>query len=286
MEKLLIRPDISNHFAHVLSTNLTPMIERHVKEAVTKTFIPVYTQQSSTMHQEILRELRNEIHSVKTELTAWQNEAFRSHEVIVLHVRQKFYLTMAFIQTSIRELEHTVRTLSDQVKFLSMNPPAPHHHLQQTQPSQSSPGANVPQLQGSINQSHVRQQNLPPVPPAPASYNHPSHANFQQPTQPMHAPWYGASIAAPQASHPATIPQPPPPTQTQAERTPPIKPEQWDEIYLGVLHTQDASKLRDLLSHTNPEVIMPLNGVSLVSQAVILTLVHRVCDLPSYMCLS
>jgi hypothetical protein len=33
------------------------------------------------MHQELLRELRTEIHSVKGELTAWQSEAFRNQEV-------------------------------------------------------------------------------------------------------------------------------------------------------------------------------------------------------------
>lgn len=81
IEKLLLRPDISGHFAHILSSNLTPLIERQIKEAITKTFIPVYSQQSSAMHQEVLRELRNEIHTVKTELTAWQSEAFRSQEV-------------------------------------------------------------------------------------------------------------------------------------------------------------------------------------------------------------
>lgn len=81
MEKLLFRPDISNHLAHVLATNLTPIIERHVKDAIAKTFIPVYSQQASAMHQELLRELRGEIHGVKSELTAWQNEAFRSHDV-------------------------------------------------------------------------------------------------------------------------------------------------------------------------------------------------------------
>lgn len=132
-----------------------------------------------------------------------------------------------------------------------------------------------------MSQTHLRSQNIPPVNPPPSNYGH-THNNFQQQQQqqpqqqPLHAPWFASGIAAPQASHPATLPQPPPPQpQPQQERTPPIKPEQWDEMYLGVLHTQDASKLRELLSHTNPELIMPLNGNSLVSQAVILTLVHR-----------
>ena len=112
----------------------------------------------------------------------------------------------------------------------------------------------------------MRQPNIPP-PQGPSNYG-----NF--PPAQVPAPWFPATIAAPQASHPATLPQPPP--QPQSERSPPIKNEQWDDVYLGVLHTQDAAKLRELLSHTNPELIMPLNGTPLVSQAVILTLVHRV----------
>lgn len=174
-----------------------------------------------------------------------------------------------------------MRTLSDQVKFLSINPTAPLHMLQQPQ-ARNSPSTTVAQIQTNPSQPHHRQSNQAQTSQPNPSYTH-NLGNFQQQSQPpppppqavMHGPWYSAGIAAPQASHPATLPQPPP-SQPQSERTPPIKPEQWDEIYLGVLHTQDAAKLRDLLSHTNPELIMPLNGPSLVSQAVILTLVHRV----------
>ncbi|KAJ7445739.1 hypothetical protein B0H11DRAFT_2086645 [Mycena galericulata] len=255
IEKLLLRPDISAHFAQILSSVLTPL----VKDTVTKSLLPAFSQQSSAMHQDLIREVRTEIHSFKTELTAWQGEAFRGQE------------------TSIRELEHTVRTLTEQVKFLSMNPAAPAppstlHQFQQPQQVHNSPGPTVQHAQPTnMNQPLLRQQNLPPA-PQPPNYPH----NFQQQPPPppvMHPAWYG-SIAAPQASHPATMPQPPP-QQSQQERTPPIKADQWDDIYLGVLHTQDPAKLRELLSHTNPELIMPLNGPTLVSQAVLLTLVHR-----------
>ncbi|KAJ7702347.1 hypothetical protein B0H17DRAFT_1043830 [Mycena rosella] len=243
IEKLLLRPDISTHFAQVLSSNLTPLIDRHVKDTVNKSLLPVFTQQSSAMHQELLREVRAEIHGVKNELTAWQGEAFRNQE------------------TSIRELEHTVRTLAEQVKFLSMNPAAPPstlHQFQQPQQVHNSPGPSVQHVQpGNMAQPHLRQQNLPPA-PQPQNYPH----NFQQ-------------QAPPPVMHPGCHDAPAPPPQSQQERTPPIKPDQWDEIYLGVLHTQDPAKLRDLLSHTNPELIMPLNGPTLVSQAVCLTLIHR-----------
>lgn len=81
MEKLLTRPDISGHFSHLLSSQLTPLIDRHVKDAVTKSLIPVYSQQSSAMHQELLRELRNELHSFKSEMSSWQSETIRNQEV-------------------------------------------------------------------------------------------------------------------------------------------------------------------------------------------------------------
>ncbi|KAF7295306.1 hypothetical protein MIND_01069900 [Mycena indigotica] len=251
IEKLLLRPDISAHFAHMLSSNLTPLIDRHVKETVNKALIPAFSQQTTAMHQELLRELRTDIHGIKTELTSWQSEAFRSQEA------------------SIRELEHTIRGLSEQVKFLTMNAGAMHQYQPPPQPGvHNSPGPSVQHAQP----PHLRSQNIPPG-PQPQNYG-PHFPQQQQPQPVMHAGWYGPPIAAPQASHPATLPQPPP-QPTQQERSPPIKAEQWDDIYLGVLHTQDPTKLRELLSHTNPELIMPLNGPTLVSQAVILTLVAR-----------
>jgi hypothetical protein len=45
-----------------------------------------------------------------------------------------------------------------------------------------------------------------------------------------------------------------------------------------VLGTQEARQLRELLARSNPEIVMPLNGPGPLSQAVILTLLHRVSD--------
>jgi hypothetical protein len=81
IEKLLKRSDISNHFSHVLSSNLTPLVERNIKEALNKTFLPVFAQQHTSMHQEVAREFRSEIVSVKKELFSVQTDAFRSQEV-------------------------------------------------------------------------------------------------------------------------------------------------------------------------------------------------------------
>ncbi|KAH6918752.1 hypothetical protein BKA70DRAFT_1248170 [Coprinopsis sp. MPI-PUGE-AT-0042] len=269
IEKIFSRPDISSHFAHVISSNIAPLIDRQVKDAVMKNFMPLYSQQATTFHQELVREVRGELNGLKQELNVWKSDTMRGHE------------------NSIRDLDLTVRALSDQVKFLTMNLSSPvnhAHHIQSVPQSQGSPAGSMQPGLGPVHRQPPQQMNTQPS----SSYSHPQQygpappppAPQPQPAQgPVHQQWFG--IAAPQASHPATIPQPipQPAPQPQAERSPPIKPDQWDEIYLGVLHTQNSLKLRDLLSHTNPDVIMPLNGQPLVSQAVILTLVHRLASI-------
>ncbi|KAH0830388.1 hypothetical protein J3R83DRAFT_1782 [Lanmaoa asiatica] len=209
IEKLLLRPDVSNHFASILSTNLNPLIERYVKDTVSKSFVPAYSQQTSAMHQDILREMRTEILNVKKDSMTWQTEAARSQESLI------------------RDLEHSVRVLSDQVKFLTMNA------------------------------TTIRSRHKVP---------------------PIHGSWYSSpNIAAPQASHPIAPPPPPPPPSSQ--RSPPTQSEEWDDTYLAVLGTQDPKQLRELLARSNPEIVMPLNGPGPLSQAVILTLLHRLAGI-------
>jgi len=163
------------------------------------------------------------------------------------------------------------------VKFLTMNVPSiGGSHLQHQHAN--SPGPSGQHHQASqLSQSHLRQ------PPAtqPASNYSQTHPPFQQqsPASGMHSQWFSSGIAAPQASHPLAPPPPPPPPPpaTQSQRTPPApaQSEEWDDTYLAVLGTQDPRQLRELLSRSNPEVIMPLSGPGPLSQAVILTLLHR-----------
>jgi hypothetical protein len=253
IEKLLLRPDVSNHFASILSTNLNPLIERYVKDTVSKTFVPAYSQQTSAMHQDILREMRTEILNVKKDSMTWQTEAARSQESLI------------------RDLEHSVRVLSDQVKFLTMNATSPHHRL----PSGTSPVSTISSMPP---QSLHRQANLPPS--TQATYTTQPLSGFTQQTQapPLHSTWYSSpNIAAPQASHPIAPPPPPPPPASQ--RSPPAQTEEWDDTYLAVLGTQDPKQLRELLARSNPEIVMPLNGPGPLSQAVILTLLHRLAGI-------
>lgn len=80
---MLLRPDISLHIARTVSGAVTPVIEKQVKDAITKTLIPAYTQQSSAMHQELSREIHTEILNLKKDIITWQTEALRGQEVCV-----------------------------------------------------------------------------------------------------------------------------------------------------------------------------------------------------------
>ncbi|KAN0128472.1 hypothetical protein V8E53_013679 [Lactarius tabidus] len=242
IERLLLRPDVSSHVARTFSSAITPIIERHVKEAINKTLIPAYQAQSSAMHQELSREIHGEMLNIKKEVIAWQSEALRGQETII------------------RELEQSVRALSEQIKFLSINtvPPLQQPQVRGSPGPNSGPGSMIP-----FSQQQAFRHPAPPV-NVPQMYGPPP----QQPSQPnMQGPWFPSGIPAPQASHPAL----PPPTQ----QTPPAPSEEWDDTYLAVLGTQDTRQLRELLARSSPEVVMPLKGSPPLSQAVILTLVHR-----------
>ena len=171
-------------------------------------------------------------------------------------------LTSTF-QSMIRELEQSVRTLSEQIKILSMNIGTP---LQQPQ-VRNSPGPIVTTgAMGPFNQQQSFRHAAAPA-NVPQMYGPPPQPPAQQSV--IQGPWFPSGIPAPQPSHPAL----PPPTQ----QTPPAPSEErWDDTYLNVLGTQDTRQLRELLGRSSPEVIMPLKGQSPLSQAVILTLVHRV----------
>ena len=67
---------MANQVARAFSTSVTPVIERQVKESISKNLIP-----SSAMHQELSREIRSEILNLKKEVLAWQGDALRSQEV-------------------------------------------------------------------------------------------------------------------------------------------------------------------------------------------------------------
>lgn len=283
IERLLMRPDVSSHIARTFSGAVTPVIEKHVKDAISKTLIPAYSQQSAAMHQELSREMHSEILNLKKEIITWQSEALRGQEVRLQDDARKLNAECC-LQSVIRDLEQSVRLLSDRIKYLTMNVPSMPAPQLSAPPAQRGSPASLggSQLgQGSMGQN-LRHPTLQPLsqPQPPSSYA-PQHSSFapqqqqqqQQPPPSAHSQWFGPNIAAPQASHPVA----PPPTH---QPTPPLAAnEEWDDTYLAVLGSQDTRQLRELLARSNPEIVMPSSGTGPLSQAVVLTLVHRVCSL-------
>ena len=78
---MFIKPEVSNQIARNLSASITPVIERHVKEAVTKTLLPAYQAQTSAMHQDLSSQLRSEVSNLKKDIISWQSDALRTQEV-------------------------------------------------------------------------------------------------------------------------------------------------------------------------------------------------------------
>jgi hypothetical protein len=265
IERMFMRADVTAHLAHNFTASITPVIERHVKESMNQTVIPTWQAQTAALHQEFTREVRSEFLALKNEIGNWQNEALRSQE------------------TMIRDLEQSVRLLSDQVRMLSLSqppapPPAPAAH----------PVRDSPSLAGSAAPSQAQytptsQYRHAPLPMAQPAHYAGGYVPQQPPPPPAHQQWsFPQNIAAPQASHPAMpppVPMAPPPAQQPAQSVP--RSEEWDDTYLHVLEQNSIAALHQLLSRSDPDVIMPLKGGSPLSQAVILTLISRVRCLSS-----
>ena len=77
----MLRPDVSTHVARNFSVTVTPLIERHVKESITKTLIPAYAEATTAMQMNLSREISSEILNLKKEIVTWQGEALRGTEV-------------------------------------------------------------------------------------------------------------------------------------------------------------------------------------------------------------
>ena len=170
----------------------------------------------------------------------------------------------------IREMEQAVRSLSEQIKFMTMNMPSMSHPP--PLPSHSSPSSSssnyLPAGQSPMGQSHHR------TAMGSTSNYQPSFQQAPPPSSGLHNQWYGPNLPGPPPAQQVVqqmASQPVAPPQAQ-------KTEEWDDTYLAVLSTQDLKQLRELLARSNPEIIMPSNGPGPLSQAVILTLVHRVSN--------
>ncbi|KAG8981882.1 hypothetical protein FRC05_000024 [Tulasnella sp. 425] len=246
IEKLLLRPDVSNNVARTFSAAITPTVERHVKDTITMTLIPAYTQATDAMHQEISREIHAEILSLKKEVVTWQSDALKGTENLIRNMEQ-----------SIRSLTEQVQTLSAQVAASNARAATP----ARTKAPEAAP----------IGDYQPRQQVAPPPQNTSSSFMSPY-------SQPPSANWVNAPmnvqqpLGPPPPHHQSTLQQaqaPPPPPQ-------PARTEDWDDTFLTTLGLHDQQKLRELLNRCPPDVVMPTSGQpSPLSQTVILALIHR-----------
>ena len=81
IEKLLVKPEVSTQIARNISANLTPVIERQMKDSVSKVLVPAYQAQTTLAHQEFTREMHAEMNNMKRDMINWQSEALRGQEV-------------------------------------------------------------------------------------------------------------------------------------------------------------------------------------------------------------
>jgi signal recognition particle GTPase len=88
LERLLLRSDISAHIARTFTTNVTPLVERQIKESFTKTLIPAFQQASQAMQVDLARDVSSELLGVKKEIITWQSEAIRSTEVSTILIQK------------------------------------------------------------------------------------------------------------------------------------------------------------------------------------------------------
>jgi len=167
------------------------------------------------------------------------------------------------MERSIRALHEQMKMINLSVSVLATMPPG--HHPRGTSSPTSGSGGH-----GAIP-PHLRQ----PLPPQPQYANVPS-GNYgpQGAPPPPQQNWYAASGLPPQATPPGNA------SNVNVNIPPPSsKSEEWEEVFMTVLGgNQDLRQLKELLARSNPEAILPANGKGPLSQAVVLTLLHRVSD--------
>ena len=83
IEKLLLRPDVSNHMSRTFTAAVTPLIEKNVRDQIQKNLIPAYHQQASTMIEQLYTEINEEMVGLKKDIIAYQSETLKNHEVRV-----------------------------------------------------------------------------------------------------------------------------------------------------------------------------------------------------------
>lgn len=265
IERLLLRPDVSTHVARTFSSAVTPLIERHVKESITRVLIPSYQDSTSEMYDQLYREINEEILNLKKEIVTWQSEALKGQESLL------------------REMELSIRTLTDQVKTLTTQRSVTPYHMQSHRSSpapipahlrQQPPAPTHGQIDklASIGAWQQMSSGLKPEAPAPQPL-----ANVPQSYQALPAPMSmpPQNQYAPPPQQLPVHPVPAPLANVQMPQYRHDTPEDWEKVFLQALSNSDIRALRETLAHCPADKVMPLNGPLLVGQTIILSVIHK-----------
>jgi hypothetical protein len=111
-------------------------------------------------------------------------------------------------------------------------------------------------------------------PEMPMGQNHPNIPPPHQGSLPVPQAMYQPPLQPP--SHalqnpPQTIPQP------QYRHDTPT--EDWEKVFLQALSAPDIRALREVLLNCPADKVMPLNGPPLVTQTIVLSVIHKVCGI-------
>jgi hypothetical protein len=179
-------------------------------------------------------------------------------------------------------MELSIRSLTEQVKTLTAQRSGTPYHVQSHRSSPvpipvhlRQPTNNYPQMDKMANINTWQQMSSAVKPDMPSGQ--------------------GMSTVPPQPHHQTSLPAAPISQQNQYNQPQAIQPlamqaqqpqvpqyrhetptEDWEKIFLQALSNPDIRALRDVLAYAPADKVMPLNGTLLVTQTIILSVIHKV----------
>ena len=171
-------------------------------------------------------------------------------------------------------MELSIRALNDQVKILTSQLVVAPYHLYPTPQSEGHPPTPMDTVSNWRQMTPIAN---PDTPPSPLHSVLTPDEQLQEilptPISPQHQPLQQLQMPPFQAQQPA-------PPRAQSPRDTPT--EDWEKVFLQVFSSPDSRTLIKTLAHCPAEQVMPLDGPLLVSQTVLLSIIHKVCSLRSF----
>lgn len=187
LEKVLFRPDVSNHLARSFSASVGPLIERNFGNAMTSTLVPAFTVSATNALQALVTELRGEITGVRKEIVAEQSNALTVAEQEIRELRtqvESMSRHMIGLQEVVKQLVTSLNTLGNAspqtISTGQSNVSGPYTNSDRTAPLPYPPhqgGGSGGYPQPTQQQQYQQQQ------PQPHQQQQPSYQSPQQAQQ-------------------------------------------------------------------------------------------------------